>query len=157
MRKMNIMSTPLDQTDRAILQEFRRSPRATLTEVAAAVGIARGTAYSRLDRLTESGVITGFGPDINPIAAGYSVTAFCTLEISQGTHDDTIGALAQIPEVLEIFTVTGAGDLLCRLVAQSNDDLHLIIQAVAAIRSVQRSQTQLALHTSHRRHFSDLL
>ncbi len=151
------MSTPLDPTDRSILREFRHNPRATLTEVAAAVGIARGTAYSRLDRLTESGVITGFGPDIDPIKAGYSVTAFCTLEISQGTHDDTIYELAQIPEVLEIFTVTGLGDLLCRLVATSNDDLHSIIQAVAAIPSVQRSQTQLALHTSHRRHFSELL
>lgn len=120
------------------------------------VGIARGTLYSRLDRLTEAGVITGYGPDVDARGAGFGVLAFCTLEIQQGTHDETVHALAAIPEMLEIHTVTGVGDLLCRIVARSNDDLHDILMRVTAVPTVLRSQTQLALATSHQRHVVDL-
>lgn len=146
----------LDDTDRSILAVLRLHPRASLTELAAAVGIARGTLYSRLDRLTRTGVITGYGPDVDPRAAGFGVLAFCTLEIQQGTHDDTVRALADIPEMLEIHTVTGVGDLLCRIIARSNDDLHDVLQRVTSVPGVRRSQTQLALATSHRRHVADL-
>lgn len=146
----------LDETDRSILAALRMRPRGSLTELASAVGIARGTLYSRLDRLTRTGVVIGYGPDVDPRAAGFGVLAFCTLEIQQGTHDDTVRALADIPELLEIHTVTGAGDLLCRIIARSNDDLHEVLQRVTSVPSVRRSQTQLALATSHRRHVADL-
>lgn len=146
----------LDETDRSILAALRMRPRGSLTELSSAVGIARGTLYSRLDRLTRTGVIIGYGPDVDPRAAGFGVLAFCTLEIQQGTHDDTVRALADIPELLEIHTVTGAGDLLCRIIARSNDDLHEVLQRVTSVPSVRRSQTQLALATSHRRHVADL-
>jgi DNA-binding Lrp family transcriptional regulator len=128
-----------------------------MTEIAAVVGVARGTVYSRLDRLTDSGVVTGFGPDLDAKAAGFPVTAFCTLEISQGTHDETVEALATIPEVIEIFTVTGVGDLLCKVVARSNDDLHAVLLHITSVPWVQRSQTQLALQNAHTRHLSELL
>ncbi len=146
----------LDETDRSILAALRMRPRGSLTELSSAVGIARGTLYSRLDRLTRTGVIIGYGPDVDPRAAGFGVLAFCTLEIQQGTHDDTVRALADIPELLEFHTVTGAGDLLCRIIARSNDDLHEVLQRVTSVPSVRRSQTQLALATSHRRHVADL-
>ena len=151
------MSAVLDSTDQALIRQLRRQPRSSLTELAAAVGIARGTIYSRLDRLTNRGVITGFGPDLDAEAIGFPVTAFCTLEISQGTHDETVEALGAIPEVIEIFTVTGVGDLLCKVVARSNDDLHAVLLDITAVASVQRSQTQLALQNSHTRHLSDLV
>lgn len=151
------MSAALDSIDRTLIREMRRQPRGSLTDLAAAVGIARGTVYSRLDRLAETGALTGFGPDLDTKAVGFPVTAFCTLEISQGTHDETVKALAAIPEVIEIFTVTGVGDLLCKVVARSNDDLHAVLLHITAVPSVRRSQTQLALQNAHTRHLSELL
>jgi len=44
---------------------------------------ARGTAYARLDRLEQRGVILGYGPQVNPSAAGFTVLAFISLEIAQ--------------------------------------------------------------------------
>ncbi|MFW2383662.1 MAG: Lrp/AsnC family transcriptional regulator [Acidimicrobiales bacterium] len=151
------MSGDLDPIDRALIRELRRRPRGSLTDLATSVGIARGTAYSRLDRLSDTGVVRGFGPDLDAKAAGFPVTAFCTLEISQGTHHETVDALAAIPEVIEIFTVTGIGDLLCKVVARSNDDLHAVLLRITTVPSVQRSQTQLALQSAHTRHLSELL
>ena len=124
---------PLDETDVAILRILRRYPRSSHVELARRVGVSRGTAYSRIDRLEAEGVITGYGPEIDPERAGMGVLAFVTLEISQGSHSATIDVLARIPGILEVHTVTGAGDLLCRIVARSNDDLHEVLQALSLI------------------------
>jgi DNA-binding Lrp family transcriptional regulator len=148
---LNAVSRPLDQTDLRLLAAMRAAPHASVTELAATVGIARGTVYSRLDRLRSEGVITGHGPDVDAVRAGLGVLAFTTLEIAQGSHDATTAALAVLPEVTEIHTVTGQGDLLLRIVARSNDHLHDVLQRIAAIETVGRSQTQLALSTPHRR------
>ena len=65
-------------------------------------GVARGTVPAHLDRMQERGVITGYGPEVDPAALGYEVTAFITLEIRQaGGHDPVAERLAAIPEVLE--------------------------------------------------------
>ncbi|MGC5411453.1 Lrp/AsnC family transcriptional regulator, partial [Streptomyces sp. DT225] len=81
------------------------------------LGVARGTVQARLDRLQSNGVIRGFGPDVDPAALGYPVTAFATLEIKQGQGADVRAHLSGVPEVLELHTTTGHGDMLCRLVA----------------------------------------
>ena len=151
------MDRPLDATDLRLLDAMQRSPRASVTELAADVGIARGTVYSRVDRLEREGVITGYGPDVDAVRAGLSVLAFTVLEIAQGTHAETTAALEQILEIIEIHTITGQGDLLCRIVARSNDHLHEVLQRIAGIDSVTRSQTQLALSTPHQRGVLDAL
>jgi DNA-binding Lrp family transcriptional regulator len=147
----------LDTTDLALLAALRREPRASHTRLARATGLARGTVYSRLDRLESDGVVTGYGPDIDSAAVGLGVLAFCTLEITQGSLETTTRLLSDIPQVLEIHTVTGPGDLLCRIVARSNDHLHHVLQAIAAIDTVQQSQTHLALATNLHRTIADVL
>ncbi len=148
---LHTVTRALDETDIRLLATLRATPHASVSEIAAAVGIARGTVYSRVDRLRREGVVTGYGPDIDPHRAGLGVLAFATLEIRQGSHDATIAALASLAEVTEIHTITGEGDLLCRILARSNDHLHEVLQRIAAIETIDRSQTQLALSTPHRR------
>ena len=144
------MTRTLDTIDLRLLAAMRSSPRASVTDLAATVGIARGTVYSRVDRLEHEGVVTGYGPDVDPTRAGLDVLAFTTLEIAQGSLTMTTDALASIAEIVEVHTVTGAGDLLCRIVARSNDHLNDVLQRIAAIDTVDRSNTLLALSTTHR-------
>jgi len=151
------VNRPLDAIDLRLLEALRTSPHAAVTELAATVGVARGTVYSRIDRLQREGVVTGYGPDIDSLRAGLSVLAFTVLEISQGTHDSTVAALVELHEIVEIHTITGQGDLLCRIVATSNDHLHAVLQRIAHIDTVTRSQTQLALSTPHQRGVLDAL
>jgi len=115
-------------------------------EASRRLGVARGTVQARLDRMQTRGVITGYGPDIAPAALGYSVTAFVTLEIRQaGGHDPVAEHLSAIAEVLEAHTITGAGDMLCRVVARSNADLQRVIDAIVALDGVVRTSTVIAL------------
>src|SRR3954462_15488353 len=117
----------MDDLDRRLIDLFATDPRVGVLEASRRLGVARGTVQARLDKLAAAGVITGWGPDLSPAALGYPVTAFLTLEIRQGERQgghDTVGAhLAAIPEVLEVHTITEAGDLWARVVARSNSDL----------------------------------
>ena len=49
--------------------------------------------------------------------------------------------------MLEVHTITGAGDLLARVVARSNDDLQRVIDRVLAHPLITRSSTVIALAT----------
>ena len=129
----------------------------SVSELARQTGLARGTVHSRLARLDERGVIIGYGPDIDARAAGYDVQAFASVSIAQGRHDETIAKLSEIPEVVEVHTVTGDGDLLLRIIATNNDHLHEILQAVTHIPEVGRTETQLALATPVQRSVADLI
>ena len=93
-------------------------------------------------------MITGYGPDVDPAALGYEVTAFITLEIRQaGGHDPVAERLAAIPEVLEAHTITGSGDMLCRVVARTNADLQRVLDAIVSTEGVVRSATLISLAT----------
>ena len=144
----------MDDLDVTLIHLFAERPRVGVLEASRRLGVARGTVQARLNRLIESGVITGWGPDLDPEALGYPVTAFLTLEISQvppeasaeeGGHEVVARHLASIPEVLEAHTITGAGDMWCRVVARTNSDLQRVIDAVLADPGILRSSTVIAL------------
>jgi DNA-binding Lrp family transcriptional regulator len=140
----------MDRLDRNLIELFAAEPRVGVLEASRRLGVARGTVQARLDRLQSSGVVSGWGPDLEPAALGFPVTAFLTLEIRQGSavegaHDAIGEHLARIPEVLEACTITGAGDLWCRVVARSNADLQRVIDAVLADEGIVRSSTVIAL------------
>jgi DNA-binding Lrp family transcriptional regulator len=136
----------VDVLDASLIRLLATQPRIGVLECARRLRVARGTVQARLDKLTSRGVIRGYGPDIAPAALGYGVTAFVTLEIRQSRgHDPVAGHLATIPEVLEVHTITGSGDLLCRIVARSNADLQRVIDQVVAYEAIVRASTIIAL------------
>jgi DNA-binding Lrp family transcriptional regulator len=136
----------IDELDVRLMQLLATEPRVGVLEASRRLGVARGTVQARIDRLQSRGVITGYGPDIDPAALGFGVTAFVTLEIRQvGGHDPVTVRLAGIAEVLEAHTITGAGDMLCRVVARDNADLQRVIDAIVEVPGVVRTSTVIAL------------
>ncbi|HEX8508918.1 MAG TPA: Lrp/AsnC family transcriptional regulator [Propionibacteriaceae bacterium] len=136
----------IDELDGRVLQLFSAEPRIGVLEASRRLGVARGTVQARIDRLERDGVVTSWAPRISPSALGYGVTAFVTLEIMQRQGRDQVSArLAQIPELLECWTVTGSGDLWCRVVAHSNADLQRVIDALVSDAGVVRAVSLVGL------------
>jgi DNA-binding Lrp family transcriptional regulator len=137
---------PLDALDARLISLLAAEPRIGVLECSRRLGVARGTVQARLDKLVARGVIRGFGPDISPAAIGFGVTSFVSLEISQRHGHDRVAAhLAEIPEVLEAYTITGSHDLLCRIVARSNADLQRVIDQVVSYEGILRASSIIAL------------
>jgi Transcriptional regulators len=135
----------LDALDVALVAALQEHRRAGILELSRVTGVARGTVSARLRRLEESGVITGYGPDIDVRAAGFGVQAFVTLEIAQGAIEDVRQDLERIPGVLEAHATTGSGDVLCRVAASSHEALQQTLVDLNRSASVVRSTSVVAL------------
>ena len=139
------MPNTLDDLDARLVELLTAQPRVGVLEASRRLQVARGTVQARLDRLIGSGVIRSFAPTIDPAALGFSVTAFANLEIRQGARAGVSEHLRRIAEVLEVYTITGQGDLMCRLVARDNDDLQRVIDLLVADDDVLRTSTVVVL------------
>lgn len=136
----------LDSLDARLLALLDAEPRIGVLELSRRLAVARGTVQARLDKLIARGAIRGFGPDVDPAAIGFGVTSFVTLEISQRYGHAAVAAhLADIPEVLQAHTITGSGDVLCRIVARSNADLQRVIDSIVGYEGILRASTIIAL------------
>lgn len=136
----------IDALDGRLLQELAASPRAGVMELARRLGVARGTVQARLDRLQARGVVSGFGPELEVAALGYEVEAFTTIDIAQGRLADVVEHLRDIPEVLEAHSISGPGDLHCRVVARTNAHLQEVINRILEVHGIMRTSTVIALY-----------
>jgi DNA-binding Lrp family transcriptional regulator len=141
----NLPSRELDALDASLIATLHAHPRVGLLEISRRLGVARGTVSARLRKLQERGVITGFGPELDPARMGFPVLAFVSLEIAQGRLEDAVALLRDIPEVLEAHGVTGTQDLLCRVVARDNGHLQDIINAMVGSPAVRRSTSSISM------------
>jgi DNA-binding Lrp family transcriptional regulator len=144
-RKVARLPGEIDQLDARLLLMLRAHPRVGLLEVSRRLGVARGTVQARLEKLQARGVITGFGPEIDPGHMGYPVMAFVSLVIVQGRLDEAVAGLRRVPEVLEAHGVTGDRDLLCRVVARDNGHLQDVINDMLHKGAVQRSTSAISM------------
>ena len=148
---MSTVPTPskvVDDLDARLLALLSTSPTIGVLGASRELGVARGTVQARLDRLRTKGVIRTLAPTIDPAALGYPVTALCTLEIRQRLgHQAVVDHLTAIPEVLEIHSTTGVGDLIIRIVATDNADLGRVIDAIIDDVHVVRASSSICLVT----------
>src|SRR3954462_4218574 len=143
---MAVQDVHLDGLDARLLVLLDEEPRIGVLELSRRLAVARGTVQARLGKLIARGAIRGFRPEVVPEAVGFGVTSFVTLEISQRYgHTAVAEHLADIPEVLEAHTITGAGDVLCRIVARSNADLQRVIDQIVGYEGIVRASTIIAL------------
>lgn len=135
----------MDRTDARILLALVAHPRATVVQLAGQVGLSRNTVQARLARYDEQELLASFERRIEPAAVGYPLTAFMTVTLTQQLLDDVAVDLSAIPEVLEVFGISGAADLLVRVAARDADDLYRIAGQVLGTRGVVRTETALLM------------
>jgi DNA-binding Lrp family transcriptional regulator len=135
----------IDELDGRLIITLCETPRIGIQELANRLGITRATVYSRLEKLETSGILRGFGPDIDLGLLGHGVTAFITIELQQGRFHDVVPVLEAMPQVIEAHALAGEGDIICRVAARSNDHLMEIVQEVLRTPGVRRSRTAISL------------
>lgn len=108
----------LDDIDRRILRELRRDGRISNAKLAEQVGLSATPCWNRVRALEEAGVIEGYAALLNQKALGLPDTVL--IEITLERHDDEMfarfgKALAELPEVLEAYLLTGEYDYLIKV------------------------------------------
>ena len=134
----------LDGLDAEILLALVEEPYATTVSLAQRLSVSRNTIQARLQKLND-GVLESFQRRITPRALGYEVTAFMNASIRQGYDKQTMHALSEIPEIMEIFATTGDADLRLTIAATSPEDLYRVNHLILDIPGIVRTSTAVVL------------
>ncbi|ROO86666.1 DNA-binding Lrp family transcriptional regulator [Actinocorallia herbida] len=136
----------VDALDHRILGLLREDGRRTFSEMAAEIGLSVAAVKRRVDRLRETGVITGFTVQIDHAKLGWGIEAFTELRYQGTTPVDRIMRTAtEIPEVQAVFTIAGDPDALIRIRARDLGHLQKIIDRLRRAGDVTGTKTLMVL------------
>lgn len=137
---------PLDRIDRALVQLLQNDARLSNKELAANVGLAPSSCFERVRRLRAEGVLTGFHARLNPAAAGIGLQALVTVRLGTYGHDNDalLEQLRQFPEIVGIFEVGGADDMLLHVAVRDAEHLRVLVyEGLQQREEVVRTQTTI--------------
>ncbi len=140
------MAVRLDDVDREIARLLRADGRMSMRTLAERVHISRANAYTRLQRLRDEGVITGFHAAVHPERFGFAVSAYIAVKLRQQSWHGFTEALADVPGVEQAAMIAGEYDavLLVRATdAQMMRDV--VLEQLQAMPEVLGTQTMFVL------------
>jgi Lrp/AsnC family transcriptional regulator for asnA, asnC and gidA len=143
----------VDNLDRKILSILSRNARIPFKDVAAECGVSRAAIHQRVQRLVESGVITGSGFDVNPKSLGYSTCTYVGLNLERGSmYKEVVKRIVNIPEIVECHFTTGPYTMLLKAYARDNEELmDLLNNKLQTIPGVVSTETLISLEQSVKR------
>lgn len=108
----------LDEIDRKILKALMTDARMSNQKLSETVHLSPTPCWNRVRALESAGVIAEYVTILNQEALGYPDTVI--IEVTLERHDDEIfqrfgESLAELPEVMEAYLVTGDYDYLIKV------------------------------------------
>jgi Lrp/AsnC family transcriptional regulator len=110
---------PLDEMDRKILHHLQEDATLGVAELAEKVGLSPSPCWRRIQRLEASGVIRRRVALLDPERMNVGVTVFVSVRTNQHNPEwaeKFCRAVADIPEVVEFYRMSGQVDYLLRVV-----------------------------------------
>jgi DNA-binding Lrp family transcriptional regulator len=140
---------PIDEIDTQILDALERDGRLSMRQLAEEVHISRANAYARVERLTASGVITGYTALVDPVSRGLGTSAYLTMNVRQTDWREIHAELRALPGIEHIALVGGEFDVVMLVRARDNSDLRrLVLDEIQGIAGVLSTRTLLVFEES---------
>ncbi|WP_050605585.1 Lrp/AsnC family transcriptional regulator [Ruegeria sp. 6PALISEP08] len=133
----------MDQLDRRIIAALQANARASTTQIAAALGVARTTVHERINRMEQRGVITGYTVRLGSTEDTPKVQVIVMLEVQQKETTRIIKRLEAYPEVKLCLSINGEFDLMLSAEAPRLEDLDVLVDELAKIPGVLRTNTSI--------------
>lgn len=136
----------LDEVDRTLVDLLRANSRRAVSDLASRAHISRASAYRRLRRLEDNGVIAGYTIRTDPTALGMGVAAVILITCEQGSWRSARRKLIEVPGVEHLAATTGSFDFVMRVrVADAETLRDVVLENLHAIAEVRTTQTLFVL------------
>jgi len=139
----------LDTIDHKILAALQADARLSLAEIGTRVGLSATPCWTRIKNMEAAGIIRGYTIRVDPAALGYAETVI--VQVVLESHTDEVlasfgQALAQIPEVLEAFLISGDYDYFIRIAVRDTRDYErLLRERLYRIPGIRHSKSSFVL------------
>ena len=137
----------LDKLDNQLVGLLRRDGRASLSELAADLGITRATVRVRMDRLIHSGEIAGFTVLTRKDVAPHAVRGLMMLQIAGRGTEKIAKAMRGMVAVQAVHTTNGKWDLIAEVATETLEAFDTALTRIRQFDGVTLSETSLLLTT----------
>ena len=136
-----------DATDRRLVALLEEDARASATDLAHKIGLARSTVHERIARLERDGVILGYAAIVVPTPEEELARALIYIRTRQRNGSAVVLALKGFPEIRSCHSVCGPQDLVCHAEAPRLEDLDALIDEIAQLPHVENVESNILLAT----------
>jgi Transcriptional regulators len=137
----------IDEKDLKILEVLQEEGNITFVELGKRLNMSPSTAYIRVRRLKQMGLIKKVVSIIDYQRLGFNVRAFIFIKIDPKKLEAVARELANIENILQIQDITGEPSLLALVIARDNEHLAQILDQIGKIDGVVSTNTMIALRT----------
>jgi DNA-binding Lrp family transcriptional regulator len=137
----------MDKLDNALIALLRRNGRASLSDLAADLGVQRSTVRVRLDRLIAGGEISGFTVLTRADVTDAPVRGLMMLEIAGRGAEKVRSALRRISAVQAVHSTNGTWDLIAEINTETLEKFDAVLFEIRNLDAITRSETNLLLST----------
>ncbi len=137
----------MDALDLQILERLQVNGRSRYTSIAKDLGVAEGTIRNRVAKLMGNGALQIIGM-VDPHKIGYNAPALIGMSIQPLHLDTAASAIAALPQVSYLISVSGGFDLMVEVMCENRECLATFLRdTLHNIPGVQRTETFTILHT----------
>ncbi len=150
------MSSKIDEKDLAILQLIQENSKLTAKQIAKKISSPITTVFAKTKRMEELGIIKRYRAILAPEKLNLGTAAFILASVSYRTKNDDIPVsqrdvaeeIARLPEVQEVYIITGDWDLLVKLRAENVDAVgKFVVDKLRLIKGLEKSLTCMVFET----------
>lgn len=146
------MKAQLDETDAQILKILQSDGRITNADLAKAVGLSAPSVLQRVRALEQAGIIKRYVALLDHEKLSRKLTAIVHVSLSlheQQPIERFRKAVTEIPEVTEVYNITGEHDFILKVLARDMRHYESIIRdKITKIRGIHRLNTSFVLGTT---------
>lgn len=135
----------MDKIDFKLIELLQKNARYSLKYLAKEVFLSTPAVSARILKLEESGVITGYSAQVNPLKLGYNIKAFINLAMSPKRKPEFYPFVEACPNVLECNCVTGNYSMLIKVAYHTTLELDAFI---GELQKFGNTQTQIVFSTA---------
>lgn len=136
----------VDDLDRSLLQELQKDGRASFAVMGERIGLSASAVKRRVDRMVDTGIIRGFSVLVDPEVDGRGTEAYVELFCRGNVAPlELTRIMADIPDVIEAWTVTGAADAVVRIRARDTASLEIALERVRLAPQVDSTRSAIVL------------
>lgn len=137
----------LSDAEQALLSLLRENARASTAELARRLGVSRTTVQSRIERLEQRGIISGYGVRLAPDYEQGLVRAHVLLTVTPKLADKVVRGLRALTTVRTLHSVSGNFDMIVIVDAPAIRDLDMLLDQIGAMDGVERTLSSIILST----------
>ncbi|MEM1507344.1 MAG: Lrp/AsnC family transcriptional regulator [Candidatus Bathyarchaeia archaeon] len=146
---MGVNISPLDKIDDLdlkIIRLLQEDSRLSYNKIASELGISVGTAYNRIKKLENIGVLKSYTVLVDPMKLGYGTIAIIFIQ-AEGAHlVEVENEIAKNDNAIAVYDITGDFDIAVIARFKDRAELNSFVKKLLSMPHVKRTVTNVVLN-----------